>query len=199
MKTHTNENNTIIISLELLHSENIEPLWHPLGFVSCILKEEKDEIIKLHYWPKGERKTKVPNWPIHNHAYDIESTILYGEIKNIFYTISESGPYKVYEVIYDKKNSYLKEKILGKVNLNKKSELISKKGDSYTIKKHNFHESIIPLNQETLTLVRKTNFTKTAPRVISSKYEKKSPEYYHRSEFNKDLFFRKVNELTREK
>src|SRR4051794_32516353 len=76
------------------------PLWHPLGFVSCVIKESKgDHVVRLHYWPKGERRVKNPDWPIHTHSYHLSSYVLCGVVRDLQYQRS-SGDRSIYAVKY---------------------------------------------------------------------------------------------------
>lgn len=82
-------------TLNFLH-ENLEnfsstlvPLWHPLGFVSCVIDElPSSHVVRVHYWPKSQRRVKNPDWPIHTHTYRLRSLVLAGEVRDIQYRIS---------------------------------------------------------------------------------------------------------------
>ena len=77
------------------------PLWHPLGFVSCVIKDDANEAtVRVHYWPKGERRVKNPDWPIHTHTYDLSSFILAGRIRDLQYRVRSGEALTVYEVSY---------------------------------------------------------------------------------------------------
>src|SRR5437879_13738561 len=78
---------------------DLRPLWHPLGFVSVVVKEDDAVAIRLHYWPAGERRPKNPNWPIHNHVFELCSTIITGEIIDRQYESCDGLERQIYRAV----------------------------------------------------------------------------------------------------
>jgi hypothetical protein len=70
--------------LRLINGFNQRPFqeqatWHPTGFLVLPLNERNDDLlVRIHIWPVIPRKPPIPNWPIHKHAWRIDSHILIG-------------------------------------------------------------------------------------------------------------------------
>lgn len=78
-------------------------LKHPLGFLHSVIERDRDYAMRLHIWPEGERPYQYPFWPIHNHRFDLVSSVLCGSLENRFYSVhpSEANPtHRLYRVEY---------------------------------------------------------------------------------------------------
>jgi hypothetical protein len=54
-----------------------------LGFLRLELAiDEMRRRYVLHCWPKEERRTQAPAWLVHRHAFELESLVLDGEIRD---------------------------------------------------------------------------------------------------------------------
>lgn len=85
-------------------------LKHPLGFLHSVIERDGDYAMRLHIWPEGERPHQSPFWPIHNHRFDIVSSILCGSLENRFYSLqpSKTNPtHRLYRVEYVGRGSVL--------------------------------------------------------------------------------------------
>src|SRR6266542_2616750 len=78
-------------------------LRHPLGFVHVALGRQGSYALRLHVWPDLKRYEQQPYWPIHNHKFDLLSTVLSSALTNHLYRVeqskSETGHY-LYDVAY---------------------------------------------------------------------------------------------------
>lgn len=166
-----------------------KPLWHPLGFVSCIIRKEKYFTSRIHYWPKMERRTKVPNWPIHTHVYDLSSYILAGRVRDIQYRKKDGTDYVIYSVSYKGEDSEIKSTSTY-TSIRKISDRIRSIGDEYAIPLGVFHETQVPLDEFAITLVALSNFADSAPLVLGEK--EIGIHSYDREEFDRLEFWRRI-------
>ena len=178
-------------------SENIEklkfscaPLWHPLGFVSCIIKQEKDHTVRVHVWPEGERRVKNPDWPIHTHAYYLSSYILEGSIRDIRYKTIENGNYAAYSVRYFEGGSEIK-LTDERVGVKPIIDEIRVAGEDYEVDLGVYHQSSVSLEHSAVTLVALSNFSNEPPLVLGEQVAEKYP--YDRTPYDKDVFWAKVS------
>ena len=150
---------------EIHHWRSCVPLWHPLGFVSLPLTEGAGWALKIHYWPKGTRKPKKPDWPIHDHRFHIESRVLLGVVGNWKYKIIEGGEERLFPVSYSGKDSV----IMPHGNaitavLDSKEYHVA--GEVYEICRKTFHQAYVPIEESAITLVLQTDFVEQPPFVV---------------------------------
>ena len=170
-----------------------QPLWHPLGFVSCIIRDESEEYIaRVHYWPKSRRRPKKPNWPIHTHTYHLSSYIVDGRVRDIQYYLKEGVEYAVYSVSYSGDNSEVlpTDKF---VSIEKVVDTYREKGEEYSVPVSNFHQTKVPLYESAVTLVVLSDFTSAKPFVLGNPGEKSYS--YERAEFDKKAFWSKIGKV----
>lgn len=168
------------------------PLWHPLGFVSCTLASAPDWALKVHLWPKGKRLSKSPNWPIHDHAFRIESRILHGTLRNREYSLTPGTRCELYRVVYENKSSGLvRTRSLTDVKLTKSTVHVT--DDSYSIERSEFHNTVVSIDTSAATVVLKTNRGDSFPLVVGRPWaaERLAP-LYQRESFPEDVFWRSV-------
>lgn len=166
--------------------KNSEPLWHPLGFVSCLVESiQNNEFYRIHYWPKDLRRTKNPNWPIHTHCYDLESLILEGSITDIQYEIKKGEDHQVYQVEYSGEDSKII-KTNSSISLDIMFAQQRYQAESYFVPKGIFHQSEVNLKATAVTFVHLSNKDNTFPLVVG---ENKAIEYpYERIKYDKNHF-----------
>jgi hypothetical protein len=77
----------------LSSSAGIEADWHPLGFMHLKLFSRGRESLRLHIWPSGDAPRERAAMSIHDHAWDLVSQVLCGELTNHFVDVmpDESG------------------------------------------------------------------------------------------------------------
>src|SRR5579859_4023793 len=64
-------------------ANNRRPRLHPNGFIQLDLA--KDASVRLHVWPAVPLPAQKTRHPIHDHVFDMESTILCGHLRNVLY------------------------------------------------------------------------------------------------------------------
>lgn len=166
------------------------PLWHPLGFVSCIIKQTEEFTLRVHFWPKGERRVKNPDWPIHTHSYFLSSYVLQGGIRDIRYKSIEGGQNVVYSVRYFEGGSEITQ-TADKVGVVPLVDELRCEGDSYVVDLNVFHQSVVPVDQSAVTLVALSNFTDSPPLVLGTPAKERYP--YERTPFDKEFFWERVS------
>jgi len=136
---------------------NLKGTWHPLGFIIIKLFNSTDFDYRLHIWPKGLRRPKTPDWPIHNHVFDLESIVLSGAVGSEAYSIScdesPEGRYRAYMVKYTSEGSDLVPSST-LVNLRSDGVTWTNQGEKYQVPKGSFHRSIVNSDVFAATLVR---------------------------------------------
>jgi len=152
------------ISQRLIASE---ALWHPLGFVSATLLKDESGTLKLHFWPKGDRRSKTPDWPIHDHAFHISSRVLVGTVGSVRYEVASGSTHRRYSVVYSDSDSKLKptEHL---VSCREAGRAIMQAGTKYELPIGTYHENIVPAAELALTLVLKSSALYTSPNVVGT-------------------------------
>lgn len=167
---------------------DIQPYWHPLGFVSCLLHKDDIEVVRLHYWPANDRRPKTPNWPIHTHIFDLKSTILMGQLRDRQYRLIHGNASTVYAVRYDGIHSTI-------VPTDRQTDIAvtldrPAQGHQYCIAAGTFHETLVGIADETLTLAVCTNFEAADPLVLGRAGDVSYP--YQRATFDSTKFWARV-------
>jgi hypothetical protein len=151
-------------------ARTVVPLYHPLGFVSCVLPSPENGIIlRVHYWPKEGRREKAPGWPVHTHNFRLSSFVMSGEIRNRNYVeIDGPGPgleRNVYKVEYEGEHSRIVD--TGRVlRVEVGSDSIHSAGMGYCVERGVFHESVVPVGEMVVTLACLTEKSAIAPLVL---------------------------------
>lgn len=191
MKTNASDHLPYLLgNLDLVEREST-PLYHPLGFVSCLVPCARDMILRLHFWPEGERRYKNPLWPIHTHNYRLSSFVVAGEVIDVQYDaeISEFGAEVIYEVEYSGEDSKISESAR-KCFLTEARRNILKSGDSYQVERGIFHQSEVEQGRSAVTFVCLTDKGAENPLVVGEPTGRVFP--YERVRYDKDLFWRHV-------
>ncbi len=170
--------------------------WHPLGFIYIKLFQDKNNDYRLHIWPKGVRSFNKTQYPIHNHTYNIKSLVVSGKVGCEAYLIEKkaNSNKKLYEVHY----SNLGTKLVSTdefVEVEKSNISWTNAGNSYKIKKGDYHQSVVEQNAYAATVVK--NYNKSSnikPRIIVNDNDKL--EYDCPTEkIENDLLLDKLKEL----
>jgi len=178
-------------NFEELSSELI-PLWHPLGFVSCVVEEvPSSHTVRLHYWPKGERRVKNPDWPIHTHSYVLTSLVLSGQVRDLQYRTIPGSQSWIYSVNYFKGGSEIV-RTSEAVELLSKTDEIRISGEQYKVPRGVFHQTEVPIDKSAVTLVVLTDHGVEAPMVLGAKQAEKYP--YDRVPFDSNCFWNAIHE-----
>jgi hypothetical protein len=167
-------------------------LWHPLGFVSCLISSRKgDYDIRVHYWPSGERRTKNPNWPIHTHSYGLSSLVLAGRIRDIQYRIQDGSDHSAYKVNYFEGGSEIV-KTEKTIALSECINRVQTVGSQYRVERGVFHQSQVEFNERAVTLVALSEMSSDAPLVLGTDAEIRYP--YDRLPFDNYVFWNEVSD-----
>jgi hypothetical protein len=168
------------------------PLWHPLGFVSCLVRSELDHFaVRVHYWPKNERRPKRPDWPIHTHVYDLSSLVLMGRVRDVQFREKTGLEHAVYSVSYDGDDSAISD--TGQhLSIEAQIDDYHSVGEEYFVPKGTFHCTYVSRTEFALTLVALSNFEKASPLVLGQSGRESEP--YGRQPFDKEVFWHHVHE-----
>lgn len=185
-------------TLNFLH-ENLEnfsstlvPLWHPLGFVSCVIDElPSSHVVRVHYWPKNQRRVKNPDWPIHTHTYRLRSLVLAGEVRDIQYRISPGSEWCVYSVNYYSGGSEII-RTPHEVDAIVEIDELRRSGNHYEVPRGVYHQTLVPIEQTAITLVLLTDHDSDTPKVLGSKLAERYP--YNRVPFDRYEFWGKIRD-----
>lgn len=173
-------------------SSDVVPLWHPLGFVSCVIDEVPDKYVaRVHYWPNGERRVKNPDWPIHTHSYTLSSLVLDGCVRDLQYRRTEGDEWCVYSVNYFNGGSEIN-RTGESIDLITNLDELRSAGDQYQVARGIYHQTQVPINQSAVTLVLLTNHGSDAPKVLGSALANRYP--YDRIPFEANRFWGAVEE-----
>lgn len=179
-------------------SVRVQPLWHPLGFVSCVVFDEGGVVTRLHYWPSNERRPKSPNWPIHTHLFKLSSLVVSGSLRDMQYHCFPGSDYYSLRVAYSEEDSELLE-TGAKYRIESVRETVIHKHGFYSIQEGVFHQSEVDIGQETLTLAQCSNHSKNPPIVLAPQKEfygqmGQSLEYI-RHPYDRERFWNRVGHL----
>ena len=71
--------------------EEFSGRWNPVGFMVFPLGlHETLGSLRLHFWPRGERKVSAHRPNIHNHAWHLASKVLRGVYRDTLFTVQEA-------------------------------------------------------------------------------------------------------------
>ena len=170
-----------------------QPLWHPLGFVSCVIRKEKRKFTtRIHYWPKHERRTKNPDWPIHSHVYHLTSRILKGRVRDIQYRLRDGSDYAIYSVQYSGEDSVINF-TNRQTSVEKTIDKIHELGEEYSVSIGSFHQTQVPMGESVISLVVLSSFVDSNPLVLGTLEEQSYR--YDRAEFDKSTFWTRIREV----
>jgi hypothetical protein len=183
--------NFLLDNIDALAS-SIQPLWHPLGFVSCVIRDEPGELtLRVHYWPPNDRRTKNPDWPVHTHSYALSSLVMRGTIEDIQYKTSAGDDFKIYSVSYFNGNSEIRS--TGKnTNALKCISESRTEGEQYRVERGVFHQSAVKFTESAVTFVALSEPSSEPPLVLGGDGEQRYP--YDRTPFNKEQFWSAVKD-----
>jgi hypothetical protein len=133
-----------------------EGYLHPYGFVVFKLGIiEPGWLIRLHIWPGGQDRAE--GWRVHNHAWSLYSRVLTGKLINYQYIVQSVS--RSSNVLYTVETSDFAS---GKSGLLSSGQYVQcteagaacwKKDDLYVVDKFAFHDTVVPNQEITATLV----------------------------------------------
>lgn len=138
------------------------------------------------------RRPKKPNWPIHNHRFDVISTVVSGLLEDHRFEFEDvENGHRLFDVKYDGANSKLVP--VGVSGLMKPvSSSLARMGTQYTIPAGKFHSTFVPMNCRTITIVQCVNFQDIAPSVYADTLGE--PSDYVRLGYDRSEFWSQIGE-----
>ena len=75
---------------------------HPYGFFIVKPLVNSKRQIRLHIWLPGNRRRQKPDWPTHNHNFDLHSVIIKGELTHHIWEVTSNidSPLALHKVSY---------------------------------------------------------------------------------------------------
>lgn len=184
----------------------VEATWHPLGFIRLKLASTVEGTLRIHIWPDTERQSQVPVWNIHDHLFDLRSSVLCGVLRNRRFALrpdKTAATHRLYRVSYSERQSQL-HATPTKVSCHCISTDVYSALDSYHVCREEFHASDVEENILAATIVVTSNHSRRAPNVLGDlaaekmyAYDRRicNPDYVSnlvgqvRSEFRANLAF----------
>lgn len=167
-----------LISEVIDNIDHFTPTWHALGFVHCTLHSMSAGTLRLHIWPENARSESEQRDKIHDHLFSLRSMILTGEVTNRFYRLDPPETalptHRMFEVFYRENRSEL-------VATNNcyapvvYAQSCHQKGDCYTVRSGEFHDSSVCHTRLTATIVATYEHTQMAPRMLGKLDSPPSP------------------------
>ena len=144
------------------------PRLHPNGFIQLDLVEDKS--LRLHVWPDSRLENQKTMHPIHDHSFDMDSTILTGCLTNLVYEFQPSE-YNAQVTLYQAQRlAGSQDTVLAPAKLKLNTGYLCLLGSfsklympsaKYTLRKRLLHDSIA--HGLTATLMKKTNVSTYSP------------------------------------
>jgi len=128
--------------------------WHPNGFVVFDLGPHPLGALRLHIWPTGTRQLRDDVAHVHTHVWDLCSRVLSGVYREQLYELvgDDAGDrYQSAEIDYEHDRNTLEES--GVAFLRPTAVVVANTGEVHTLKAVIAHETLIPDDFHTATLV----------------------------------------------
>jgi hypothetical protein len=146
------------VLVETTDSGRWPALWHPLGFFRWELaSDHMRRRYVLHCWPKGERHTQNPAWLVHRHAFELESLILDGDMRDRQFQAAGPATAHVRGPLYRAEGGSslsVLQRTTNVAELAEASEQNLTPGHFYGVGIDRFHESQVRRNGSCVTLAR---------------------------------------------
>jgi len=190
MKTNALDNiNFLLQNIDTL-AASIQPFWHPLGFVSCVIRDNPGSVtLRVHYWPPNERRTKNPDWPVHTHSYALSSLVLHGNIEDIQCELIDGKDFSIYKVTYFNGDPEITRTDM-KTRISKHTSKMRIAGEQYFVERGVFHQSVVKLSESAVTFVVLSESSCEAPLVLGGNGDDTYP--YDRTPFSPEIFWSAV-------
>ncbi|MDX6498136.1 MAG: hypothetical protein QOG23_1396 [Blastocatellia bacterium] len=152
-------------------SENpsmVEATWHPLGFIRLKLASTPQGTLRIHIWPGTDRKSQSPSWNIHDHLFDLRSSILCGVVENHRFAVRpdrKSATHRLYQVSYCENQSLLHATTTEMSCHHLGTEVYSAL-DSYQVYREQFHASVVEKDILAATIVVTSDHSQRPPNVL---------------------------------
>ena len=139
-----------------------KPRFHGNGFVQLYLTDE----YRLHVFDPLLLEGLVENATIHDHRWDMRSTVLLGSVRHVMYYAypAGDGPWSIYLANPDPKRP-LERALPGRYKVTEIGNHTLKAGSAYDFRRRWFHES--GAEELTMTIIKKGNDDGAPARVIA--------------------------------
>jgi hypothetical protein len=148
--------------------EVADATWHPLGFIRLKLASTAQGTVRVHIWPAKDREPQLPLWSIHDHLFDVRSSILCGVLENHRFAVASDGSpatHRLYEVSYRMNESQL-HATTSEVSCHHLSTDVCSPLDSYQVCREEFHASVVKEDILAATIVVTSNHSERPPNVL---------------------------------
>jgi hypothetical protein len=131
---------------------------HPYGFYIIKTKVESLKQIRLHIWLPNIRRSQNPDWPPHNHNYDLDSIVIKGRLRHNIWDVKEVEVSRsiLYQVSYDVGVSKLTKTHLFS-SCEKSRTLLYEFNESYHLRRYSYHSVEVANDIAAVTLCIMTN------------------------------------------
>lgn len=126
---------------------------HPYGFYIIKCKNDLIKQVRIHVWLSNVRHRQEPDWPPHNHNFNLDSIVINGTLNHKIWRVEPSTDSlnMLYEVSYDFGISKLiKTTIRSECTESNSATYLP--GDTYHLSKYEFHSVEVEKNMEATTL-----------------------------------------------
>jgi hypothetical protein len=132
----------VLTDFLLQDQELVAAFAHPLGFIDIQHRKLSEESISFHFWSKDVQSAQNPYWPIHDHIYGFESTVLIGKVKNELIECVPSlyGQHCLYTVSYTESQSRLSKTTSHCAYRVMQTDILSQ-DENYSLPAGKFHQS----------------------------------------------------------
>ena len=156
--------------VDLRRRIGLHAYWHALGFFRVELAaDDAGNRYALHCWPAGERNPQAPAWLIHGHAWELESVILSGQIRDLRYESDRGAQSQLQGPLYvssaNGSSSYLR-RTDDTLFLSERQERVLAADAFYEIPLSCYHESHIGISGHCLTLIRRRPRARSHARIL---------------------------------
>lgn len=160
----------------------VEATWHPLGFIRLKLASTVQGTIRIHIWPDTDRQSQFPVWNIHDHLFDLHSSVLCGALRNNRFALRSdqtAATHRLYRVSYSEMQSQL-HATSAEVSCHRITTDVYSALDSYHVCREEFHSSVVEKGILAATIVVTSNHSDRAPNVLGDLAAEKVYEYHRR-------------------
>lgn len=140
-------------------------IWrrHGIGLLQAYIREGDDHEVRLHIWdPSIQRPGIVDHGDIHNHRFDLDSTLLYGSLQHEEFCVSRQHVWNTcagwnsYEVVHAREDMGARYKTKQhRISVVESKIYEFKTGDRYSFTRGAFHRTIV--QDLCITLITKYN------------------------------------------
>ena len=156
-------------TMDLLRGLGNAPRFHGNGFTQLYLRKD----VRLHVWHASLAPLRNHNATIHNHRYDIESTVYRGTLVHKTYSVNPSAPQAEHDVRVVQldgasdahKTPEIETGLTGRLEL--RHQYTFTRGSSYTFKRPYFHSISHVGREPVVTIFEKRNYCTEWARVLT--------------------------------